>query len=57
MSNDRSAPAMESYMRDAQGRVVSESYDGKTYRGSAKVLADLDQVFTRDTTPAVAQVH
>ena len=79
VSADRSAPAMEAYMRDFQmpwpavkfekvmekedlrryagsgipclvvidaaGKVVSDSYDGKTYRGPAKVLADLEQIF------------
>jgi nucleoredoxin len=30
---------------DANGKVVSDSYSGKEYRGPQKVLADLDQIF------------
>lgn len=79
VSSDRSAPAMEDYMRDskmvwpavkyekiaekaelmkyagsgipclvlvdASGRVISDSYEGKTYVGPSKVLRDLDKVF------------
>jgi nucleoredoxin len=89
ISSDRSAPAMEEYMRDTQmpwpavkfeklaekealrryagdgipclvivdeqGRVVSDSYNGKTYRGPDKVLADLDQLFAGGAAAAVAQ--
>ena len=89
VSADRSAPAMESYMRDFQmpwpavkfdklpekaellkyagsgipslvvidpsGRIVSNSYDGNTYRGPAKVLADLDQIFAAVERAPVAQ--
>ncbi|MEP6810094.1 MAG: thioredoxin-like domain-containing protein [Chthoniobacterales bacterium] len=89
ISNDRSAPAMEAYMRDlqmpwpavrfdkivekagltryagsgipclvlvdAEGKVISDSYNGPTYRGPAKVLEDLDQIFNRASAPAVAQ--
>ncbi len=89
ISADRSAPAMEKYMKDmqmpwpavkfekieekqalrryagpgipclvvvdAQGRVVSDSYEGQSYRGPQKVLADLDQLFTGVTPTAVAQ--
>lgn len=89
VSNDRSGPAMEAYMRDtqmpwpavsfdkiaekevlnryagsgipclvvidAQGKVISDSYDGKTYRGPQKVLADLDQLFAGSAPAAVAQ--
>ncbi|MGZ5503441.1 MAG: thioredoxin-like domain-containing protein [Chthoniobacterales bacterium] len=81
ISNDRSGPAMEAYMRDAQmpwpavrfdkivekaallkyagegipclviidpsGRVISDSFNGKNYRGPDKVLADLDLIFAR----------
>ena len=79
VSSDRSAAAMEKYMRDsnmpwpavkyekiaekeelkrykgdgipclvlvdATGKVISDSYAGKTYLGPAKVLRDLDQLF------------
>ncbi|MFN2509800.1 MAG: thioredoxin-like domain-containing protein, partial [Chthoniobacterales bacterium] len=79
VSGDRSGPAMETYMRDAQmpwpavkyekiaekealrkyagegipclvlvdatGKVISDSYAGKTYLGPVKVLADLDRIF------------
>ena len=89
VSNDRSGPAMEAYMRDtqmpwpavsfdkivekevlnryagsgipclvlidAQGKVISDSYDGKTYRGPQKVLADLDRLFAGSAPAAVAQ--
>lgn len=88
ISNDRSAPAMEAYMRDAQmpwpavdfkkiaeaseltkyagtgipclvlidaqGRVISDSYDGKTYRGPQKVIEDLETIFAAGSPP-VAQ--
>jgi nucleoredoxin len=30
---------------DASGKVISHSYDGKTYLGPSKVLRDLDQLF------------
>ena len=80
VSADRSAAAMESYMRssqmpwpairfdkvatneairryagsgvpclvvvDASGRVISDTYAGKTYRGPSAVLAELDQLFS-----------
>lgn len=89
VSNDRSEPAMEAYMRDmqmpwpavkfeklaahedlkryagdgipclvlidAQGRIVSHSYEGKKYRGPQAVLADLDKLFAGPVPPAVAQ--
>ncbi len=88
VSRDRSAPAMEAYMRDMQmpwpavqfekveenarllayagdgipclvlvdadGRVVSHSYDGKTYLGPDKVLADLDRIFAGAPTQVAA---
>ncbi len=88
VSNDRSEPAMEAYMRDAQmpwpavrfdkvaekeavqkyagagipclvvidsdGRVVSNSYEGKTYVGPSKVLSDLDAIFARGDANQVA---
>ena len=88
VSNDRSGPAMEAYMRDtgmpwpavgyekiaekealqkyagsgipclvlvdAQGKVISDSYAGKTYLGPEKVLADLDRIFAQEAV-AVAQ--
>lgn len=87
VSNDRSAPAMEAYMHDAQmpwpavsfdkiaekqallqyagpgipclvvidaqGNVVSNSYDGSNYRGPQRVLADLDQFFTGGAPAAI----
>lgn len=89
VSQDRSAPAMEEYMRDMQmpwpalrydnaqqnneilayagdgipclvlldgdGKVVSHSYNGKTYLGPGKVLADLDRIFGLTPPEAVAQ--
>jgi len=89
VSNDRSGPAMETYMRDMQmpwpavkfekiaekiplkqyagagipclvlvdgaGRVISDTYDGKTYRGPAKVIADLEAIFASGTAGQVAQ--
>jgi nucleoredoxin len=89
VSNDRSGPAMEAYMRDMQmpwpavkfekiaekgllnqyagpgipclvlmdgaGRVLSHSYDGKTYRGPAKVVADLEAIFAGGVAGQVAQ--
>ena len=88
ISNDRSAPAMEAYMRDmqmpwpaikfdkiaeketlnkyagsgipclvvidAQGRVLADTYDGKTYRGPEKVVAELDQFFASGKPVAIA---
>lgn len=88
VSADRSASAMESYMRsaqmrwpalrfekvagneairryagsgvpclvvvDASGRVISDSYAGKTYRGPSAVLAELDQLFASGSTERVA---
>ena len=92
ISNDRSAPAMEAYMRDMQmpwpavhfdklatkeplrkyagsgipclvlldattGRVVSDSYVGKEYRGPAKVMADLDRIFAAGPGAPAAPQH
>ncbi|MDQ6913865.1 MAG: redoxin domain-containing protein [Verrucomicrobiota bacterium] len=91
ISNDRSEPSMEAYMRDAQmpwpavrfdkvaekeavqkyagagipclvvidsdGRVVSHSYEGKTYLGPSKVLSDLDAIFARGDANQVALRH
>ena len=91
VSNDKSAPAMERYMRDDQmpwpalsfdkvaanpsltkyagsgipclvivdenGKVISDSYVGKNYRGPEAVLADLDQLFAGKTPAQVAQAH
>ncbi len=88
VSNDRSGPAMEKYMRDAQmpwpavihetiaekrellryagsgipclvlvdgsGKVLSDSYDGKTYLGPNRVLADLNRILGVTTPGAVA---
>jgi thiol-disulfide isomerase/thioredoxin len=88
VSNDRSAPEMEAYMRDTQmpwpavrfdkvaekeairkyagdgipslviidadGRVVSDSFAGKTYRGPNQVLTDLDAIFARGDRGQVA---
>jgi len=88
VSSDKSQPAMEAYMREANmpwpaidfqkiagkaevnkyagrgipclvvidetGKVVSNSYQGSTYVGPQKVLADLDGIFARG---AVAQAH
>ena len=89
VSNDRSGPAMEAYMRDMQmpwpavkfekiaekvdlnqyegtgipclvlvdaaGGVISHTYDGKTYRGPAKVVADLEAMFASGVAGQVAQ--
>ncbi|HSH39243.1 MAG TPA: thioredoxin-like domain-containing protein, partial [Chthoniobacterales bacterium] len=86
VSSDRSASAMEKYMRDsnmpwpavkyekiaekeelkkyagsgipclvlvdASGRVLSDSYAGKTYLGPSKVLRDLDHLFAGGTPTA-----
>jgi nucleoredoxin len=91
VSNDKSAPAMEGYMRDDQmpwpavsfdkvagnaalnkyagsgipclvivdenGKVISDTYAGKAYRGPEAVLADLDQLFAGKTSAQVAQAH
>ena len=91
VSDDKSASAMEKYMRDDQmpwpalsfdkvaantaitkyagsgipclvvvdenGKVLSDSYVGKTYRGPEAVLADLDQLFAGKTSGQVAQAH
>jgi nucleoredoxin len=91
VSYDKSASAMESYMRDDQmpwpalsfdkvaandalkkyagsgipclvivdenGKVISDSFAGKTYRGPEAVLADLDQLFAGKTAAQVAQVR
>ena len=40
---------------DASGKVISDSYAGKTYLGPSKVLRDLDQLFAGGT-PASAPV-
>jgi nucleoredoxin len=89
VSCDRSAPAMETYMRDlqmpwpavtfdkvaerqalmkyagagipclvvvdAQGKVVSDTYNGETYLGPKKVLDDLDRLFAPGAAGALAQ--
>ena len=40
---------------DANGKVISDSYAGKTYRGPAQVLNDLDQLFATTPTGQLAQ--
>ena len=84
VSDDRSAPEMQNYMReanmpwpaidyqklagkaalkkyagasipclvlvDASGKVLSDSYAGKDYRGPAKVMADIDSIFSGNKT-------
>ena len=89
VSGDRSAPAMEAFMRDTQmpwpavkfekigekagllkyagkgipclvlldadGRVVSDSYQGETFLGPGKVLADLDKIFGGAGSAPLAQ--
>lgn len=40
---------------DAQGKVVSHSYAGTTYRGPEAVLADLDKLFAGAAPAAMAQ--
>jgi nucleoredoxin len=91
VSNDKSASAMEKYMRDDQmpwpalsfekvagntairkyagssipclvvvdenGKVISDTYAGKTYRGPEAVVADLDQLFAGKTSAQLAQAH
>ena len=91
VSSDRSAPAMEKYMRDANmpwpavkyesiadnaelknyagsgipclvlvdasGKVISDSYAGKTYLGPTKVLRDLDQLFAGGAAAPVPVVQ
>jgi nucleoredoxin len=39
---------------DSDGRVVSNSYEGKTYLGPSKVLSDLDAIFARGGANQVA---
>lgn len=91
VSHDKSASAMENYMRDDQmpwpalsfdkvatntalakyagsgipclvivdenGKVISDSFEGKNYRGPEAVLTDLDQFFAGKTSAQVAQAH
>jgi nucleoredoxin len=91
VSNDKTAPAMEGYMRDVQmpwpalsfekvsgnaglnkyagsgipclvvidenGKVISDTYAGKNYRGPEAVLADLDKLFAGTGPSQVAQVR
>jgi nucleoredoxin len=91
VSNDKSAPAMEGYMRDDQmpwpavsfdkvagnaalnkyagsgipclvivdenGKVIFDTYAGKTFRGPEAVLADLDQLFSGKAPAQVAQAR
>ncbi|MEO5721606.1 MAG: thioredoxin-like domain-containing protein [Chthoniobacterales bacterium] len=42
---------------DPQGRVISNSFEGATYRGPEKVLADLDQLFAGGAPTALAQTR
>jgi len=39
---------------DASGKVISDSYAGKTYLGPSKVLRDLDQLFAGGATAAAS---
>jgi nucleoredoxin len=91
VSNDKTASAMEGYMREDQmpwpavsfdkvagntglskyagsgipclvivdenGKVISDSYLGTTYRGPEAVLADLDQLFAGKNSSQVAQAR
>jgi nucleoredoxin len=91
VSNDKTAAAMEGYMREDQmpwpalafdkirataaltkyagssipclvvidetGKVVSDTYAGKDYRGPEAVLADLDRLFATKAGSQVAQVR
>jgi nucleoredoxin len=88
VSHDKSAAAMQAYMRDMQmpwpavgfekvpskldlnkyagdgipclvvvessGKVVSDSFAGKNYRGPSVVLTELDQLFAKNSPPQVA---
>jgi nucleoredoxin len=40
---------------DASGKVISDSFAGKEYLGPAKVLSDLDAIFTGNSSSKVAQ--
>jgi nucleoredoxin len=42
---------------DGTGKVVSDSYAGKQYRGPQKVLSDLDAIFAGKHGPQVAATH
>jgi nucleoredoxin len=91
VSNDKTASAMEGYMREDQmpwpalnfakvkgndalkkyfgdsipclvivdenGKVISDTYAGKNYRGPEAVLADLDQHFAGKGPAQIAQAH
>jgi thiol-disulfide isomerase/thioredoxin len=91
VSNDKTAPAMEGYMREVQmpwpalsfdkvsgnaalnkyagsgipclvvvdenGKVISDTYAGKNFRGPEAVLADLEQMFAGKTSGQVAQAR
>lgn len=91
VSNDKTAGAMQVYMRDEQmpwpalsfdkvstnealkkyagsgipclvlvdenGKVISDTYSGKNFRGPEAVLADLDQLFASKNPSQVAQAH
>ena len=39
---------------DASGKVVSDSFEGKKYLGTAKVISDLDAIFAGNPVPRVA---
>ena len=39
---------------DASGKVIFDTYEGKTYRGPERVLTDLDAFFAKPSAPAVA---
>ena len=60
VSFDKSAAAMESYMRELQmpwPAVVFDTYAGKNYRGPEAVLNDLDQFFAGKSSGQVAQAR
>ena len=39
---------------DASGKVISDTYAGKTYVGPEKVLTDLDAIFAKTPPAAIA---
>jgi hypothetical protein len=42
---------------DENGKVISDTYAGKNYRGPEAVLADLDQLFAGKSPAQLAQAR